>query len=250
MEVGLLRAEAMELNKEFFHYIKTKTPYVTMKTATSLDGKIATSAGESKWITGEMARLDVHQYRHQHDAILVGVQTVIADDPSLTTRLPNGGKSPIRIILDTTLRTPINAQVVTDQKVATWIFTGKNVEQAKVNLFIKHSTVEIIQLESESISISDVLQVLGKREIMSLFVEGGSEINGSFLEARKINQLITYIAPKLIGGTLAPTSIGGIGIQYIREVPQLKIKTVEQIGKDIKIVSELQKEENDVYRDY
>lgn len=249
VEIGLLREEAMELNKEFFHYIKTKKPYVTMKTATSLDGKIATYKGESQWITGVKARLDVHQNRHQHDAILVGVQTVITDNPSLTTRLPNGGKNPIRIILDTTLRTPIHANVVTNEEGVTWIFTGKNVKQSKLDQFSNHFNVEVIQLESESISINDVLQVLGKRKVMSLFVEGGSVVNGSFLESGKINQVITYIAPKLIGGTVAPTSIGGTGIGNIQDVPKLKIKTVEQIGEDIKVVSEFEKEENDVYWD-
>lgn len=250
VDVGLLKDKALKLNKEFFHYITEKTPYVTMKTAMSLDGKIATQTGESNWITSENARLDVHHYRHQHDAILVGVGTVIADNPKLTTRLYKGGKSPIRIILDTTLRTPLTANVVTDQQVATWIFTGKKVEQPKIKPFLKYPLVEIIQLESESISIHNVLQILGKRKIMSLFVEGGSEINGSFLETGNINQLITYIAPKLIGGRLAPTSIGGIGISNLNNVRQVEIQQIKQIGDDIKIVSELVKEENNVYWDY
>src|SRR5699024_2214438 len=114
VDVGILHQEAMELNKVYFHYIKTKRPYVTMKTAISLDGKIATVTGESKWITSEDARLDVHHYRDQHDGILVGINTIIADNPSLTTRLPEGGRNPIRIVLDTTLRIPMNSKVIRD----------------------------------------------------------------------------------------------------------------------------------------
>lgn len=243
VESGLLREEAIELNKHFFHFIQTNQPYVTLKMATSLDGKIATSKGESKWITGPEARKDVHKYRHQHDAILVGVQTVITDNPSLTTRLSNGGKNPIRIILDTTLRTPLQANVVTDKQAETWIFVGGNVEQTKIDLFTKQSKVEVIQLNSKAILISDVLQVLGERDIMSLFVEGGSAIHASFLEDGSLNEVITYIAPKLIGGTAAPTSIGGTGIQNIQHVPQLTIQTVKQVGEDVKIVSEFKQEE-------
>lgn len=117
--VGVCQEKALALNEVFFHYIKTNTPFVTLKTAASLDGKTATYSGESKWITGPDARLDVHHYRHKHDAILVGVETVIKDNPSLTTRLPSGGKNPIRVILDTSLRIPIHSNVLTDGQVDT-----------------------------------------------------------------------------------------------------------------------------------
>lgn len=250
VDVGVLRREAEELNKEFFHYIKTKRPYVTVKSAISLDGKIATVTGESKWITGEAARLDVHQYRHLHDGILVGVNTVIADNPSLTTRLPEGGKNPIRIVLDTALRTPTNAKIITDGEAETWIFVGKNVNKQEIDKFKLKDQVRIIQLTDDEIQMTSVLDVLGKEGMMSLFVEGGAEINGSFLESRQMNQVITYIAPKLIGGKTAPTSFAGGGIPFINEAVSLRIKYVGQIGEDIKIIAERYEEDEDVYRNY
>lgn len=229
---GIRQQEAESVNAVFFHYTQTKTPYVTMKSAVSLDGKTATHTGDSMWITGEESRLDVHQYRHTHDAILVGVGTVLADNPSLTTRLPNGGKNPIRIILDRKLRTPLDAKVVNDQEAETWIFT----EADDHSPFLDKKRVTMIRLDQ--LTIEKVLQELGKRNVMSLFVEGGATVNGSFLDSRKINQLITYMAPKLIGGQQSPTSIGGEGFASMAEILPLEIKQVEMVGPDIKIVAE------------
>lgn len=235
--LGVGEEKANALYVPFFHFVATKTPYVTMKSATSLDGKIATVAGESKWITGEKARLDVHHYRDENDAILVGVNTVITDNPQLTARLPNGGRNPLRIILDTHLRTPDKAKVVTDGEAETWIFVGENVPPDKVDFFIKNMDVSIIQLNNESIEIDEVLTYLGQKGIMTLFVEGGSGVNGSFLKAEAVNQLITYMAPKLIGGKDAPTSFAGAGIESINDALQLRIKSVEMLDEDIKIIS-------------
>jgi diaminohydroxyphosphoribosylaminopyrimidine deaminase / 5-amino-6-(5-phosphoribosylamino)uracil reductase len=237
VEVGILQNEANELNEQFFHYIQTKTPYVTLKSATSLDGKIATATGESKWITGEEARADVHQYRHNHDAILVGVNTVIKDNPSLTTRLPLGGKNPIRIILDTHLRTPIESNVVIDDQAKTWIVVGNEVKAEQVDPYLTYKHVEIIQLSEAEIKIPELLKTLAQKSIMSLFVEGGAGVNGSFLEEKAVNQVITYIAPMIIGGQNAPTPFGGQGLHSLDDALQLNIKSIEQIGKDIKIIS-------------
>lgn len=240
VELGVLQEKAEEINAVFYHYTKTKTPFVTLKSAVSLDGKTATHTGDSKWITGEDARLDVHRYRHTHDAILAGVNTVIVDDPSLTTRLPNGGKNPIRMVLDTTLRTPLDAKILNDLEAETWIFTEKDVSEQKVAPYKEKGKVAIIQLQQ--LDIDTVLNYMGNNRIMSLFVEGGPTINGSFLEAGRINRLITYIAPKLIGGEHAPTSFSGNGIKTISEAPSLEIKCSEMIGETIKIVAEPRKE--------
>lgn len=135
VEIGLLQEEAREVNKLFFYNIRTGLPYVTLKSAVSLDGKTATITGESKWITGEEARADVHQLCHEHDAILVGVNTVLIDDPSLTARIKNGAKNPIRVILDTHLRTPLNAKVINDKAAPTWIVTGSDISDEQQRMF-------------------------------------------------------------------------------------------------------------------
>lgn len=237
VEVGLLEKEARELNKIFFYNIQTHLPFVTLKSAVSLDGKTATRTGESKWITGEAARADVHQLRHEHDAILVGVNTILKDDPSLTTRLVNGGKNPIRVILDTQLRTPLNAKVVTDREAPTWIVTGSEV-LSEQQLAFEQAGVKLIRMEKKQILVKELLSTLGELGITSLFVEGGAKVNGSFLQERAFQQQIVYMGAKLIGGKDAPTSFSGEGIEKIADAIPLKIKSVQMIGDDIKVVAE------------
>ncbi|MBY7142704.1 bifunctional diaminohydroxyphosphoribosylaminopyrimidine deaminase/5-amino-6-(5-phosphoribosylamino)uracil reductase RibD [Virgibacillus sp. NKC19-3] len=248
VDLGVLHKEAEVVNAVFFHYTQTKTPFVTVKAAVSLDGKTATVTGDSKWITGEKARHDVHHYRHRHDGILIGVNTVIADNPKLTTRLSHTGKNPVRIILDTKLRTPLDANIITDNEALTWIFTGKHVTEKEMAPFLKKPWVDVIQLEEEQIDVDTVLDILGERKIMSVLVEGGAEVNGSFLKKLRMNQLVMYMAPKLIGGIDAPTSFMGEGFRLISEVPELTIKQVEMIGEDMKVTAEPRKEVSDVYR--
>ncbi|MCI0763265.1 bifunctional diaminohydroxyphosphoribosylaminopyrimidine deaminase/5-amino-6-(5-phosphoribosylamino)uracil reductase RibD [Bacillus sp. TL12] len=238
---GILEKEAIQLNRYFFHYMKMKQPFVTIKTAMSLDGKIATATGESKWITGEDARGDVHQYRHTHDAILVGVNTVIADDPSLTTRLPNGGKHPIRIILDTHLRMPLSSRVITDGIAPTWIIVGKDVQKEKIARYESQGT-SVLQMQTSQIEIRELLLLLGEKQILSLFVEGGQSIHASFLETKCFNEIVTYISPKLIGGKDAPTMFGGTGFNKLQDALSLQIQEMKQIGDDIKIVATVRNE--------
>ncbi|YAR63173.1 bifunctional diaminohydroxyphosphoribosylaminopyrimidine deaminase/5-amino-6-(5-phosphoribosylamino)uracil reductase RibD [Bacillus cytotoxicus] len=233
---GILEEEARSLNRYFFHYMKTKRPFVTLKTAMSLDGKIATTTGESKWITGDATRDDVHHYRHTHDAILVGVNTIIADNPSLTTRLPNGGKNPIRIILDTHLRTPLLSHVVTDRVAPTWIIVGKNVQKDQI-LQYESEHVSVFQMNRGRIEIQDLLSLLGEKQILSLFVEGGQSIHASFLEANGFNEIVTYISPKLIGGKDAPTWFGGTGFIQLQDALSLQFQEITQIGNDIKVIA-------------
>lgn len=237
VQVGLMEEEAKALNKVFFHYISTGLPYVTLKSATSLDGKIATVAGESQWITGEEARKDVHQFRHAHDAILVGVNTVIKDNPSLTTRLEAGGKNPVRIILDNTLRTPLESRITNDGAAETIIVTGAHAEPERIKQFTELG-IEIIKLETEKVGIPDMLKKLGDRGITSVYVEGGAEVHGSFLKEKAFQRVITYIAPKLLGGKNAPAAYGGAGIARLEDTVPLEIKDVKQIGQDIRIIAE------------
>ena len=235
---GLLEDRAKEINKNFFTSMLHKRPFITLKQATSLDGKIATYTGESKWITSSEARIEVHKDRRLHDSILVGVNTVIKDNPELTVRLTEGDKQPIRLILDTHLRTPITSKIITDNKTATWIFTGNNVEHSLINEFETFQNVKVFQLESSHIDLTDVLDILHKREVRSIYVEGGSTVNGSFLKEGLIDEVFTYLAPILIGGATSPTSFRGLGVENLADAFELEIKEVKQIGKDLKIISQ------------
>ncbi|GAB4074444.1 bifunctional diaminohydroxyphosphoribosylaminopyrimidine deaminase/5-amino-6-(5-phosphoribosylamino)uracil reductase RibD [Barrientosiimonas marina] len=248
VDLGVMAAEAKAVNKYFNHYIRMKMPFVTIKAAASLDGKTAAHTGDSKWVTGEPARRDVHQYRHRHDAILTGVNTVIADDPSLTTRLPDGGRNPLRIILDHSLRTPMDARVINDAQAETWIFTERTITDEQLDSFKEKRHVHIIPLDT--LDIRTVLQYLGEQKVMSLLVEGGAAVNGSFLESGHINQYVQYIAPKLIGGKDAPSVIAGGGFDSMAETLSLSILKADMIGEDIKIIAEPRKDDTHVHRHY
>jgi diaminohydroxyphosphoribosylaminopyrimidine deaminase / 5-amino-6-(5-phosphoribosylamino)uracil reductase len=236
VKTGICENEALRLNEHFFHYIQTGTPYVTLKSAVTLDGKTAAFTGDSKWITSEESRLDVHKYRHNHDAILVGVNTVIKDNPLLTTRLPLGGKNPIRIVLDTHLRIPIESNILNTEDAETVVFCASEASDEKVQL-LADKGVKVEQLESPDIQIKMVLQRLGERNITSLFVEGGSAVHFSFLKEKAYQELIMYMAPKLVGGSQAFSSFGGEGFPSIADGEELEFTSIEQIGKDIKLIA-------------
>jgi diaminohydroxyphosphoribosylaminopyrimidine deaminase/5-amino-6-(5-phosphoribosylamino)uracil reductase len=236
--IGVMEAEARRLNEVFFHYITTGLPFVTVKTASTLDGKIATETGDSRWITGEEARQQVHELRRQHDAILVGVNTVIADDPALTVRLDGREteKQPIRIILDSQLRTPLSARVVTDGKAPTWIVAAQQAPREK-KAALSERGVQVVELDADNqLPIDQVLQTLGQRGITSLLVEGGAAVNGSLLKARAIQKIISYVSLKLVGGASAPTPFGGAGIPLMGEAVLLRDMELERVGeRDIRI---------------
>ncbi|AXI01316.1 bifunctional diaminohydroxyphosphoribosylaminopyrimidine deaminase/5-amino-6-(5-phosphoribosylamino)uracil reductase RibD [Sporosarcina sp. PTS2304] len=228
--------QADKLYEPFFHFIRTKTPHVTMKTAMTIDGKISTSTGDSKWVTSEQARLDVHLLRHTQDAILVGVQTLLNDNPLLTTRLPQGGKHPIRIILDTWLRTPVESQVVQNDEAPTWIFCGNEADRKKQQA-LQNDHVEVIRMPNPTLYVEDILVELGLRGIMTLLVEGGAAVNASFVKARAIQRVICYVAPKILGGSLSLTSVSGLDPIFMSEAFPLEFQHVEMIGPDIKIIA-------------
>ena len=234
--VGILEHDAIQLNKMFFHYILTHTPYITIKAGMSLDAKLATSTRESKWVTNSESRADAHTYRHSHDAILVGVNSVIADDPLLTTRLKYGGKNPIRIILDTHLRTPINSQIVNDGLAKTIIVTGSTVNDKDIYKY-DNSKVEILRMRNTNIDLHALLKILAERDLCSILVEGGPTIQNSFIQNKLFNELVMYIAPNLIGGENAPNFFAGIGFAKLSDSIKLKYTEVTQIGNDIKIVA-------------
>lgn len=243
VEVGLCEEEALPLYEKFFHFIQTNTPYVTLKTAISFDGKTATKTGDSKWITSKEARRDVHHLRHEHDAILVGIGTVLKDNPLLTTRRPQGGINPIRVILDTNLKIPYTANVVQDRSAKTIIFTGNSIDVTKKEK-LEQQGVEIISLMMPTISIKEVLRMLGERKVTSLLVEGGATVHASFLKENAFQQIVTYIAPTIIGGNLAKPFIGGDGALFVKDGKRLQFTSVERIGPDIKIIAKPLREED------
>ncbi|WP_417168711.1 bifunctional diaminohydroxyphosphoribosylaminopyrimidine deaminase/5-amino-6-(5-phosphoribosylamino)uracil reductase RibD [Terrihalobacillus insolitus] len=240
VEIGLREARAKTINRTFFHSIRTNQPYVTLKAAMTLDGKTATATGDSRWITSEPARQDVHYQRSIHDAILVGIGTILKDDPQLTTRLPQGGNNPIRIVLDTYLRTPDQANVLTDEA-PTWIVCGALADAEQFRE--KHRDINVIQMETKKIDIHSLLTLLGKKGIQSLYVEGGNSVHGSFVESGLFNACHWYIAPKLLGGLEAFSPVGGKGPILMRDSISLAIDSIEQIGSDIKIIALPKKEE-------
>ncbi|MCF6408291.1 bifunctional diaminohydroxyphosphoribosylaminopyrimidine deaminase/5-amino-6-(5-phosphoribosylamino)uracil reductase RibD [Pseudalkalibacillus salsuginis] len=236
VNVGLNEQSAVALNPIFNHFMRTNLPFVTLKSASSMDGKIATKTGHSKWITGPEARLDVHRYRHEHDAILVGIDTIIKDDPSLTTRLPSGGKNPIRLVMDTHLRIPKQSKVLNDRESPTWIITGNQVSGTEIQAF-QNDHVRILKMPEEKISIHALLERLAQERITSIFIEGGGTIHASFIKEKAFQQIVTYLAPMLIGGQSSPSLIGGEGIERISDAMELEMISYEKIGKDLKIVS-------------
>ncbi|TCS81067.1 bifunctional diaminohydroxyphosphoribosylaminopyrimidine deaminase/5-amino-6-(5-phosphoribosylamino)uracil reductase RibD [Tepidibacillus fermentans] len=231
--VGVLEKEAKRLNETFYKYITSQRPFVTVKTAMTLDGKIATFTGNSQWITGEKARRYVHQLRHEHDAIMVGIGTVLKDNPSLTVRMEQLGIQPIRVVIDTTLKIPMDSKLILDQQAPTWIFTTEQASEEKVEK-LKDMGIKVVQTKGDKdVPLKEVLHYLGRNQITSVLVEGGSSLVGRLFDERLIDKYIAFIAPKLIGGSSSLTSIGGKGIENMSDAVQLIDITIERYENDI-----------------
>ncbi len=234
VDVGLLQDEAKQINEIYNKYIVTQMPFVILKTAMTLDGKTATVGGDSKWITNSASRYQVHQLRNQVDGILVGVQTICKDDPQLTTRLPEGGQSPIRIVLDSFLSIPETAQILDVEEAPTILVCTKEHNQEKRER-LQQKGVQFVIVEGErgKVSIEQALYQLGKVGVTSILVEGGSQIHGSFLDAGRVDKMVVFIAPKVIGGRLSVPAIGGSGVSYMSEAVELEHVNVETFDGDI-----------------
>lgn len=235
VHVGVCGAKAADVNEIFIRYITTRKPFVLLKTAMTLDGKIATKNGDSKWVTGAAARYRVHQLRNEYDAILVGINTVLADDPALTCRLPEGGRDPIRIILDSQGRMPLNARLLTEESEApTYLVITDRAPFDKIRA-LSETNVKIIRADVDAkgrIDLHSLMTKLGEMQITSLLVEGGSEIAASFLEEKLVNKVLTFIAPKLSGGAGAPTPVGGKGAVLMKDALWLSHTAFGQVGDD------------------
>jgi diaminohydroxyphosphoribosylaminopyrimidine deaminase / 5-amino-6-(5-phosphoribosylamino)uracil reductase len=230
---AVLEKECLQLNEAYFYHRRTGRPFVTLKTATTLDGKIATANGDSRWITGKEARQFVHQLRHRQDAILVGIGTVLTDNPALTVRLQAGGKNPIRVIVDSHLRTPLQAKITNVAIAPTWIFTTdhRDIEKEKQ---LRAKGVQVISTGiAPLVDWKGLLHHLGGQGILSLLVEGGGQVNASLLRGGYVNKVIALIAPKLLGGATSPTSIAGESPAKVADASRLSQVTVAWLGEDV-----------------
>ncbi|SFJ90153.1 bifunctional diaminohydroxyphosphoribosylaminopyrimidine deaminase/5-amino-6-(5-phosphoribosylamino)uracil reductase RibD [Thermoflavimicrobium dichotomicum] len=237
--LGVCEKECQRLNEAYFHHRRTGHPFVTLKMAMTLDGKIATIQGDSKWITNEESRQMVHQLRRQYDAILVGVGTVLKDDPRLTSRLEAGGIHPLRVILDSRLRTPVDA-AITDTSVApTWIFTTEGRDPEKERQLTAKGVRIISTGMGPLVDLDVVLSELGRHGILSLLVEGGGEVNAAFLHGNYVQKVIAFVAPKLLGGRQSRTAVEGENPLYMSEAKCLKEIHVERYGDDLCVIGYL-----------
>lgn len=242
----VLEEECRALNQVFFHYIRTKRPYVTMKYAMTLDGKIATCTGASKWITGEAARNHVQKQRHRNRAIMVGIGTVLADDPLLTCRI-EGGRSPIRIVCDSQLRTPLSSQLVTTALSFPTILATCCSDQSRKEPYEKKGCkILTIPEQNGRVNLTALMEALGAIEIDSLLLEGGAALHWSALESGIVQKALVYIAPKIFGGDFAQSPVGGTGVFQPHQAFPLKAGTITRLGEDFLIESEVCQ---NVYRD-
>lgn len=233
VEVGLLREEAQLLNESYNHFILNRRPFVTLKSASTLDGRIASRTGDSRWISGESSREITHSLRHVHHAIMVGVETVLADDPLLTTRLSVPAMQPIRVIVDSNLRTPLDAQVVTDHTTETWVVCTEAAEVEKEKQLANNGVIVIRCGNGPRVNLTEMMDRLYEREIGSVLLEGGATLNGAMLAEGLVQKLVLFLAPKLIGGGAeAPVWCALPGIDQMKDSLQLVRVKVEQVGDD------------------
>jgi diaminohydroxyphosphoribosylaminopyrimidine deaminase/5-amino-6-(5-phosphoribosylamino)uracil reductase len=221
VETGLLAEEATRVNEAYLHYMRTGRPFVHLKLAVSLDGKIATRTGDSHWVTGPEARARVQELRHAYDAILVGAGTVAQDDPSLTDRSGLRRRRPlVRVVLDDKLR-------MGSRLAAPVVLVGRSGNRDLTDK-------EILILSLDPSNLCEVLAELGRREIQSVLVEGGAKVAGSFIDAKLVNKITFFIAPKIIGGP-ALSAVGGAGVEHMTEALELDRVEITQRGRDLEI---------------
>lgn len=243
VEYGFLQDELRKQNEVFFKWIEHKKPFVVLKAAMTLDGKIATATGQSKWITNETSRAYGYKLRDIYDGIMVGINTVIEDNPMLTARV-DGGKNPIRIVVDSSLKIDINANVVQDKSAKTIIATTDKADKDKI-LKLQAQNVDVIVVdkdENDKVDIEKLLNILGQQNICSILVEGGATLSGSFVAKKLVDKVYFFIAPKIIGGKEAKTPVAGTGILNLQEALALKDIQVEKLDEDILIIGRVDKD--------
>ncbi len=247
---GVLEEKARRLNEAFFKYITTGIPFVVAKTAMTLDGKIATHTGKSRWITGEKSRNFVHRLRSRCDGIMVGINTVLCDDPLLNVRLEGEEHNPLRIIVDSRARLPLEATVVkTARQYRTILATTALAPEGKLSA-LRSSGVEVMVLpdKKEKVDLYALMQALGKREVSALLVEGGGNLNYALLEQNLIDKLYCFVAPLLFGGKDAPTPLEGEGIEEPAQSWVVENIEIKQLEQDLLIIGYPSRREKVVHR--
>ncbi len=237
VETGILEKEALKLNERFFKFIQTKKPFIALKMATSLDGKIATFTGDSKWISNDKSRAFAHKLRLKYSAILVGINTVLSDDPILNTRIKNkNAQNPLRIVLDSKLQISLESKILDTGIAPTWIATTNNASSFKIKqLESKGVRILICPEKDGKIDLHFLVDKLGIDGIDSLLVEGGGTVNFSFAKEKLVDKVYAFIAPKLIGGDNAKTGMEGDGFAYLSEIVELKNLRYKKIKNDLLI---------------
>jgi diaminohydroxyphosphoribosylaminopyrimidine deaminase/5-amino-6-(5-phosphoribosylamino)uracil reductase len=244
--LGVARREAEEMNRAYCHWVKTKRPYVMLKAGMTLDGQIATASGESRWITGEQSRREVHRLRGQTDAVLIGVGTVLADDPSLTARIGArlnrlAPRQPLRVVVDSRLKIPAEARILSGQKRARTLVATTNAAPASRRAWLARQGVEIVIVPASRgrVALPALLDELGRRHITSLLVEGGGKINAAMLRAKLVHHVRFYMAPVLLGGDNARGVIGGNSPTSLAQAVSLRHVKVRSVGRDIVVEGDL-----------
>ncbi|GAA3405334.1 bifunctional diaminohydroxyphosphoribosylaminopyrimidine deaminase/5-amino-6-(5-phosphoribosylamino)uracil reductase RibD [Paenibacillus hodogayensis] len=232
VDVGVLEREARALNEMFNKFIVSGLPFVTLKSATTLDGKIAAKTGDSKWISGESSRARVHMLRHRHQAIMVGVDTVIADDPLLTARLELEAIQPVRLVVDSKLRIPLESRLVKDTSAKTIVLTTN---QASIEQMLRLNAlgVEVIKCsDGPQVDLRKAMAILTEREIGSILLEGGGKLNGAMLSAGLVDKVVLFLAPKIVGGAGAPGAFVLDGFERMADAIALERIDIERVGDD------------------
>lgn len=238
VQVGVLMEEAQFLNEIYCKYIQRQIPFVTLKTAMSLDGKIAAYTGDSRWVSGTAARRTVHQLRNTYDAVMVGLGTVMADDPMLNTRLDHGEtRDPVRIIIDGELKLPVTSKIAqTSFRQTTYVICAHGQNQSRKEA-LTNLGIKILECGEDpaSIPLTEALTELGSLEITSILLEGGAQLNAGMLEQKLVDKVHWFIAPKIVGGSGAPSPVGGQGAAEMGQALKLNDIKMETIGEDIMV---------------
>ncbi|HYW74973.1 MAG TPA: bifunctional diaminohydroxyphosphoribosylaminopyrimidine deaminase/5-amino-6-(5-phosphoribosylamino)uracil reductase RibD [Pyrinomonadaceae bacterium] len=236
VRVGVMEEEAAQLNEAYIHFMRTGRPFVHLKMAVSLDGKVATATGDSRWISGEESRHRAHQLRHQYDAIMVGGGTVRADDPLLTDRSGRKRRRPlVRVVIEQYLHLSAESQLAQTTAEAPVIIFAHEDPDSHTLAELQARGVEVIRQDSSAQDFINVLEELGRRSIQSVLLEGGPLLAGLMLEAGVVDKVTFFVAPIIIGSQDAPSAIGGSGVEKITEAPQLDRVEAIQHGRDVEI---------------